>query len=73
MESLGVIFYDREQDLVELLPAAHNFDVYMETVEKEDIPWSYFYVGLSTLDFAGSIVIVTVFLNGFQVPDGYFL
>ncbi len=57
MESLGVINYNREKDLVELLPAASNFDIYMETVKKGDIPWSHFYIGLSALTVVGSVTI----------------
>lgn len=57
MESLGVINYNREQDFVELLPAASHFDIYMETVPKGDIPWSQFYIGLSTLAVVGSVTI----------------
>lgn len=59
MESLGVVSYDREHDTVELLPAARNFDIYMETVKKGDIPWSHFYLGLSTLAVVGSVTIYT--------------
>jgi hypothetical protein len=57
MESLGIITYNREQDTVELLPASRDFDVYMETVKKGDIPWSQFYLGLSTLAVVGSLTI----------------
>jgi hypothetical protein len=57
MESLGVVNYDREYDLVGLLPAASGFDIYMETVKKGDIPWSHFYIGLSTLAVVGSVTI----------------
>ncbi|AKB17784.1 MULTISPECIES: hypothetical protein [unclassified Methanosarcina] len=63
MESLGVVNYDKEQDLVELLPASHDFDIYMETVKKGDIPWSHFYVGLSVLALVGS---VTIYLKLFD-------
>jgi hypothetical protein len=59
MESLNVITYNREEDSVELLPAAHDFDLYIETVKKGDIPWSQFYLGLSTLAFVGSFAILT--------------
>ena len=45
MENLNVITYDREKDTVKLLPTAQNFDIYMETVKKGDIPWSHFYFG----------------------------
>jgi hypothetical protein len=57
MESLEIINYDREHDTVELLPAAHNFDIYMETVKKGNIPWSQFYIDLSTLAILGNITI----------------
>lgn len=63
MESLGVVTYDREHNKVKLLPAARNFDVYMETVEKGDIPWSQFYVGLSILAIAVGITIYTGFID----------
>ncbi|AKB55344.1 DUF7344 domain-containing protein [Methanosarcina barkeri] len=64
MESLGVVNHDRENDFVELLPAASNFDIYMETVKKGDIPWSHFYVGLSILAVVGS---VTIYLGLFEL------
>ncbi|HII92473.1 MAG TPA: hypothetical protein HA262_09975 [Methanosarcina sp.] len=57
MESLGIINYSQENDFVELLPAASNFDIYMETVKKGDIPWSHFYIGLSILAVVGSATI----------------
>ncbi|KKG93748.1 DUF7344 domain-containing protein [Methanosarcina mazei] len=63
MESLGVINYNRESDFVELLPAARNFEIYMETVPKGDIPWSHFYVGLSALAVVGSVTIYAGLFN----------
>lgn len=57
MESLEIINYDREHDTVELLPASRNFDIYMETVKKGDIPWSQFYMGISSLAIFGSVTI----------------
>jgi hypothetical protein len=59
MESLNVITYNREKDSVELLPAAHDFDHYIETVKKGDIPWCQFYLGLSTFAVVGSFAILT--------------
>ena len=63
MESLQIIIYNREHDTIELLPAAHNFDIYMETVEKGDIPWSQFYIGLSILAILGCITIFSGLIN----------
>lgn len=63
MESLGVVAYDREKDSVELLPASRNFDVYMETVKKGDIPWSQYYLGVSILAIVGSLTIFAGFIE----------
>lgn len=57
MESLKIIAYNREKDIIELLPAARDFDVYTETVKRGDIPWSQFYLGLSILTSVGSLAI----------------
>jgi hypothetical protein len=59
MESLNVITYNREEDSLALLPAAHDFDLYVETVKKGDIPWSQFYLILSMLAVVGSFAILT--------------
>jgi len=34
MESLGIVAFDKEQGMVELLPASQDFDIYMENVKK---------------------------------------
>jgi hypothetical protein len=57
MESLGIVAYNQEQDIVELLPASQDFDIYLETVNKGDIPWSQFYLGLSIFATVSSILI----------------
>lgn len=59
LESLNVITYNREEDSIELLPAAHDFDLYVETVKKGDIPWSQFYLGLSMFAIVGCFAILT--------------
>lgn len=63
MENLGVVIYDREKDSVELLPASRDFDVYMETVKKGDIPWSQYYLGVSILAIIGSLIIFAGFIE----------
>jgi hypothetical protein len=63
MESLEIINYNRETDTIELLPAAKKLDLYMETVKKGDIPWSQFYLGLSTLAVVGSFTIFSGLIN----------
>ena len=59
MESMKIIAYNRNTDTIKLLPISHDFDIYIETVKKGDIPWSYFYLGLSILTGIGSLAIFT--------------
>jgi hypothetical protein len=69
MEGLKIICYNRNTDTIELLPISHDFDVYIESVKKGDIPWSQFYLGLSVLASIGSIVIfaeLIKWITGFQ-------
>jgi hypothetical protein len=63
LESLKIIAYNREKDILELLPAAHDFDIYIETVKRGDISWSQFYLGLSILVIAGSLAIFVGLIN----------
>ncbi len=57
MESLNVIDYDKESDLVNLLPTAKSFDIYIEEVKKNDISWNRFYFGLSAIAIFGGVTI----------------
>ena len=69
MESLKIINYDREKDSIELLPSAQNFDIYIETVNKGDIPWNQFYLGISTIAIFGSIIIYLGLMNWITSPQ----
>lgn len=69
MESLKILKYDREKDSIELLPSAQNFDIYIETVDKGDIPWHQFYLGISTLAIFGSIIIYLGLINWITSPQ----
>ena len=53
----GVLQNDRRRLVLELLPASQDFDIYLETVNKGDIPWSQFYLGLSIFATVSSILI----------------
>lgn len=66
MEQMGIVKYDREADRVELMPGADNFSVYLETVEKGNIPWSHYYVGLSIVALFGSLPVFLGFFDWFS-------
>lgn len=50
MDETGVVEFDDRAGVVELGPAAEDLDVYMETVEGRDIPWSQYYLLLATIN-----------------------
>jgi len=69
MESLNLINYDTETDMVKLLPSSKNFYFYVENTKKGDIPWNKFFFGLATIFLVGSISIYTGlirFVTSFQ-------
>lgn len=43
----GIVEYDADRGTVELSSAASDTDVYMEVVRSEDIPWNWYYLGLT--------------------------
>jgi hypothetical protein len=49
MDESGFVDYDCRAGSVSLLPRAAELDVHMEIVGENDIPWSQFYLGLSSL------------------------
>jgi hypothetical protein len=72
MESMGIILYNREQDIVELLPASRDLDVYIETVKKGNIPWSQFYLGLSIFTSISNLVIFIGVINWISINTWMF-
>ncbi len=47
LDEAGLVHYDEDTKEVELTDATADADVYIELVPSGDIPWSYFYLGLS--------------------------
>ena len=57
MENAGLIKYDRVTDTVHLLELPAEFRYHLEVVEKHDVPWSVYYLTLSLLGVALSLVL----------------
>ncbi len=66
MESLGIVAYHKEQDIVKLLPASQDLDIYMENVKKGGIRWSKFYLGLSIFAVVSSLLIFAGLIERIQ-------
>jgi hypothetical protein len=54
MDEIGVVSYDSREGTVALTEAATDLDIYLEVVDSYDIPWSFYYVGLSAI---GSVMV----------------
>ena len=57
LDNSGFIKYDQQSGAIELTEAANQLDVYLEVVPKQDIPWSEYYLGLSAVGCALTVVL----------------
>jgi hypothetical protein len=46
MDKLDVVEYDRDRGIVSLTEHISQLDIYLDIVEKNDLPWSQFYLAL---------------------------
>lgn len=51
-----VVEYDDRTGTVELASDVDDFDVYLEFVEKRDVPWNVYYFGLGAIGIASALV-----------------
>ena len=52
----GIVEYDRETDTVRLVGLPRECRYYLEVVERGDIPWCIYYLGLSLAGFLSSLL-----------------
>ncbi|MFC6756379.1 MULTISPECIES: DUF7344 domain-containing protein [Haloarcula] len=60
MDETGVVEFDDRVGEVELTDAAQNLDIYLEVVDEYDIPWSFYYLGFSTI---GTVLVTLSWLD----------
>lgn len=49
LEKRGLVEYDEDRGIVELTEPIANAQIYLEVVAERNVPWSYFYLGLSVV------------------------
>ena len=49
MDRLGVVEYDRNRGIVSLTDYISQFDIYLDIVPRDDLPWSQFYLALGAV------------------------
>ncbi|MBX0322291.1 hypothetical protein EGH21_04495 [Halomicroarcula sp. F13] len=62
MDETGVVEFHQRDGTVELTDAAADLDIYLELVDRYDIPWSFYYMGLSAI----GCILVTLSWLGVQ-------
>lgn len=62
LEKRGLVDYDDDRGIVELNDSIANAKVYLEVVGGDNVPWSYFYLGLSLV--SGVLVALTYYEIG---------
>jgi len=47
LDDQGVVEFDQRSGRIQLTERAGDLDIYLEVVDRYDVPWSYYYLGLS--------------------------
>lgn len=67
----GIVEYDKGMDTLRLLYLPDEYRYYLETVEVGDIPWSLYYLAISTLGVVAGVFFTA--LTGFLVSSIFIL
>jgi hypothetical protein len=60
MDETGAVEFDQRDGEVTITDAAQELDVYLEVVDRYDIPWSFYYIGFSAI---GTILVTLSWLG----------
>lgn len=71
MDEAGIVEYDPDNRTVELSERFQNRDIYLEVVDENNVPWSYYYAGLAVVSAAFLTLVaadigVLARISGFQ-------
>ncbi|WP_340098329.1 DUF7344 domain-containing protein [Salinibaculum salinum] len=70
MDSLDVVEYDRNRGVVELTDHISQFDIYLDIVDENDLPWSQFYLGLGGV-LTALVTVAALGITPFNVVGGF--
>ncbi len=68
MDTLGVVEYDR--GTVSLTDQASDFDIYLDVVSQNDLPWSQFYLALGAV-FTALVTVAALGVAPFTAVSGF--
>lgn len=70
MDSLNVVDYDRDRGIIELTDHIDQFDIYLDVVEKDDLPWSQFYLALGSV-LTALVTVAALGITPFSALGGF--
>lgn len=70
MQKLEVIEYDRDRGTVELRAHMGAFDIYLDVVPADDLPWGQFYLALGAV-FAALVTVGSLGVYPFSLVPGF--
>jgi hypothetical protein len=70
MDRVGAVVYDKDRGTVTVTENLQAFDVYLDVVPKDDIPWSQFYLALGGV-FSALVVVAALGFAPFSYASGF--
>jgi hypothetical protein len=70
MDRVGAVVYDKDRGTITMTEDLQTFDVYLDVVAQDDIPWSQFYLALGAV-FSALVVVAAVGVAPFSYVGGF--
>lgn len=70
MDRLGVVTYDKDRGTITMTDHVEAFDVYLDVVPQDDIPWSQFYFALGGV-LSALVVVAALGFPPFSYVGGF--
>lgn len=70
MDRLGVVTYDKDRGTITMTDHVEAFDVYLDVVPRDDIPWSQFYFALGGV-LSALVVVAALGFPPFSYVSGF--
>jgi hypothetical protein len=70
MDRLGAVAYDRDRGTVATTEHLDAFEIYLDVVPRDDIPWSQFYLALGGV-LSALVVVAALGIPPFSSVDGF--
>jgi len=70
MDRLGVIEYDKDRGTITMTDHVRAFDIYLDVVPRDDIPWSQFYLVLGSV-LSALVVVAALGFAPFSYVGGF--